>query len=50
MPIVLFLLKEKKETDPNPHRNKPRQKEKRMNRLREISAKVSQQGPESESP
>jgi len=37
---VFFLLKEKKKTDPNSHRDKPRQKEKRMNSLGEISAKV----------
>jgi hypothetical protein len=42
VPIVLFLFKEKKETDPNSHRNKTRQKEKRVDSLREISAKVSQ--------
>jgi hypothetical protein len=46
---MLPLLKEKKKADPNPHRNKSRQKEERMDSLREISAKVSQQGPKSES-
>ena len=48
VPIMLPLLKEKKKADPNPHRNKSRQKEKRMDSLGEISAKIPQQSPESE--